>query len=226
MYLFFDLAESLLHVVGNPEKGNDFNFLRDKNYTFTYRRNYTGLMAKINPKFKKYARCKQGLFDVRGKMGNVSLTHHQLFTEILNNCTLSECYTVWRGEMPSNLSPEKKNPLMSLAMLMFEQEINFGNEDFQRKTHFSPNYISPRYKRPRDLLMGYIFYMFNQGNTECLRRFENSKGLLLPPNDEVIKELYFDSLINDEKASALMANKDIREAFIEAGKNLPHNPNK
>ncbi|MFY0521569.1 hypothetical protein ACOMCU_27715 [Lysinibacillus sp. UGB7] len=128
-------------------------------------------MARINPKFAKFSRGKQGYFDILGNMNNVKLTHQQLYEMLLNETTYAECEQVWRGEMPV-ATGNKKHALLSLAMLMFEQEIHFGNEMFQRRSHYSPNVSSPNYVRSRDLLMGYVRYMFVQGNTQCLTPFQ------------------------------------------------------
>lgn len=123
-------------------------------------------------------------------MNNRNLTHEQLFNLLFLNTTYDDCEQIWCGIMPEAVG-ERKHALLSLAMLMFEQEINFGNEIFQRKSHFSPDLNNPSYLRPRDLIMGYVRYMFAQ----CLKPFQNNKGLLKPPTDNsYIKVNYFDVL--------------------------------
>lgn len=52
MAIFEQTAIDLLHTVQNPQDGDIFQFLGEEKYTFTYRRDYTGLMAKINPKYR------------------------------------------------------------------------------------------------------------------------------------------------------------------------------
>lgn len=225
MTIFEQSALELIHTVQNPQGGDVFRFLGEENYTFTYRRNYTGLMAKIKPKFRRIARKKQGYFDILGNMNNRNLTHEQLFNLLFVNTTYADCQEVWCGRMPEAVG-ERKHALLSLAMLMFEQEINFGNEIFQRKSHFSPNVNNPAYLRPRDLIMGYISYMFDQGNTECLRPFQNYQGLLMPPtNNPNIKEDYFDVLRNTPYAIALMARPNILNTYRANVVNAPVNPN-
>lgn len=225
MAIYEQSAWDLLNVVQNPCGGDDFLFLGEEGYVFTYRRNYQGLMARIHPKYATMSREKQGFFDIRGNMNNQNLTHQQLYNILLNTTTLEECQSVWRGKMP-RATDEKKHALLSLAMLMFEQEINFGNESFQRKSHYSPTLANPSYLRPRDLLMGYIGYMFEERNTQCLSRFQNSNGLLLPPRDNIVKKKYFDILKNDNNAMALMARSNIVSAFRATANAAPRNPNR
>ncbi|PJO40999.1 hypothetical protein [Lysinibacillus xylanilyticus] len=222
MAIYEQSAIDLLEVVKNPECGDIFLFLGEQGYTFTYRREYQGLMAKINPKFKKYSKKKQGYFDILGNMNNVKLTHQQLFEMLLSETSYEECEQVWRGEMPE-ATGDKRHALLCLAMLMFEQEINFGNEIFQRKSHYSPDVNNPNYVRPRDLLMGYVRYMFEQGDTECLKKFQ-VYGLLHPPKDELIKREYFEVLENDQLASALMGRDNIVGAFKQVASQAPDNP--
>jgi len=225
MAIFEQTAIDLLHTVQNPQDGDIFHFLGEENYTFTYRRNYTGLMAKINPTYRHVAREKQGYFDILGNMNSRNLTHNQLFNLLFVNTTYEDCEQVWYGRMPEAIG-ERRHVLLSLAMLMFEQEINFGNEIFQRKSHFSPIVNNPYYLRPRDLIMGYVRYMFEQGNTKCLIPFQNYQGLLMPPiNNPYIKENYFNVLKNTPYAIALMARPNILNAYIAHVTHAPLNPN-
>ena len=151
MGIYEQSAIDLLNVVENQSGGDDFLFLGEEGYVFTYKRNYQGLMARIKPKYRKFSRAKQGYFDILGNMNNQNLTHKQLYSLLLETATFHECELVWRGEMPPAATGRKKHGLISLAMLMFEQEINFGNENFQRKSHFSPVIDNSYYLRPRDL---------------------------------------------------------------------------
>lgn len=56
MPLYQRAADQLLEVVNNEEGNNFFDFLNYEGYVFEYRRGYSGLMARINPKYKKYAK--------------------------------------------------------------------------------------------------------------------------------------------------------------------------
>lgn len=227
MAIFEHAARELLTVVENPQNGDFFLFLGAEGFVFEYRRNYQGLMADISPKYKQYARDKQGYFDIRGTMQHRTLTHTELFSNLLSECTYDECLSVWRGQMPNVFGP-KKYALMSLAMLMFEQEINFGNENFQRKSHFSHRFGNPNSKRPRDLIMGYVNYMYFNNNIECLNRFQDARGLLKLPQsiDSDIEREYFTVLENDTYARALMARDNIVNEYRRVVAAAPINPKK
>lgn len=226
MGIYRDSAKDLLKIYQNENGNDEFCFLSEQDYIFKYRRNYEGLMSKVNPKFKNSSKCKQGLFDIRGNMNNDKLTHQALYRLLFENTSFKDCLEVWQGNMPQ-ATGKRKHALLSLGMLMFEQEVNFGNEVFQRKSHFSPRLDKPNHLRPRDLLMGYINYMFGEGNTECLKEFQNYKGLLLPPQFKniYVKEDYFDVLKDDNHAIALMAREEVVNAFRREAEKASDNPN-
>ena len=226
MSFYHRAADQLLSVVTNQKENNFFNFLGYEGYVFEYMKDYSGLMARVKVKHKKDARSKQGLFDIRGFMNGQKLTHHQLFSDLLKYSNLRQCGMIWRGEIPEFTNDKERHALITLAMLMFEQEINFGNESFQRKSWFSPNVEKSTFKRPRDLLMGYIWYMFENKNVDCLKKFENDRGLLLPPNDPKVKKEFFNKLINSDKVHALMTNNyNNYSLFLKIASNSKDNPN-
>lgn len=207
MNIYHLLANGLLEIEMTGEE--NFLWLNDSktnlNFGFRHRKNYSGLMTKINPKFIDRAKDKQGYFDILGITGLYkNITHDTLLNELLRTTTVEECKSIWRGTMPTNItSVEKHNSLATLAILMFEQEINFGNENWQRYTKFAPKISDPKFRRPRDLLMGFINIAFSEGK-DYLNNFKNDKGLLIPPKDFKILNKYFYSLQNDKYAEALM----------------------
>ena len=60
-------------------------------------------------------------------------------------------------------SEEELAILVTIALAFFEQEVNWGNESWQRYTYFAPKVTSPKRIRPRDMLMGYICQVFELG---------------------------------------------------------------
>lgn len=224
MAIYEQTAYDLLNIIENPNLGDSFLFLGEEGYVFTYRRNYQGLMSRIKPQYKRYSREKQGYFDILGNMNNEKLTHKQLYSMLLETTTYDKCQLVWRGEMPQATGKEK-HALLCLAMLMFEQEINFGNESFQRRSQFSPAIDNAYYSRPRDLLMGYVRYLFDNNNTECLNEFQNYYGLLNPPPVGDVRENYFEFLENDEFARALMSRPNVVQQYRALADSAPRNPN-
>jgi len=218
--LYVELANRLLATIESEVTYFEVN----PNHRFEYKKNYSGLMADIKPKYKNYARKKQGLFDIKGTMSKRSLTHNEIFQMLLENATIEQCYCIWRGIWPANenLTNENINALLALLMLMFEQEINFGNEIFQRKSHFSPLTNDPNSKRPRDLLMGYVVYVFEKGNIESLKPYEQFGTVRMP--DQELKVKYFDILENDRYAFALMSRPDIVQRFRDIAADKENNP--
>lgn len=219
------LANGLLEIESKEQ--DYFIWLKDSetnvSFGFQHRKNYSGLMTRINPKFIEQAKDKQGYFDILGVTGvHEKITHETLFNELLRTTSLEECKSVWRGTMPSsNQFDEKHNSLATLAILMFEQEVNFGNETWQRYTKFAPNISNPNFRRPRDLLMGYINVAFIEGLNR-LDDFKNKKGQLIPPNDTEVLKKYFYSLKNDEHAEALMTGttlENFNRAIVDKGLN-------
>lgn len=226
---FYNLfADNLLKISENKEKAyiwfNDSE--NNVSFGFQHRKDYSGLMAYIKPEYVTIAKDKQGYFDIIGITGNwKNITHDTLIRELLRTSTLHECISIWRGEIPPNVSSvEKRNALASLAILMFEQEVNFGNEVWQRRSRFYPNILKPRYQRPRDLLMGYIVMSFTDG-LDAIDSFKNNAGLLLPPSDDQTLNRYFNPLRCDPLAEALMTGK-ILERFRAAVLRKDINPHK
>jgi hypothetical protein len=212
MSIYKTLAIELLKLANSTE--NEWSILDEdkKKFGLKYKRNYTGLMANIKPKYLQFAKDKQGYYDFVGITGPwYKITHDTLLTELLNRVTFEDCVSVWKGVYPSNINNEKKQILRALAILMFEQEVNFGNEIWQRKSHFNPTLGNPNERRPRDLLMGYIKMVFHHQNVNCVANFKNEKGLLLPPKDPKIKETFFNCLENDPEAEALMYGEILQE---------------
>ncbi|MFP7176469.1 hypothetical protein [Priestia filamentosa] len=227
MSIYTELAQGLLKIA--PENEEEFIWMEDNGLRFglKHKKDYSGLMAKIKPEYLKSARKKQGYFDFLGITGVWGkIKHDALLEKLLDNVTIEECKCIWRGKIPQNLTESKKNILITLAILMFEQEVNFGNEIWQRPSHFSPDIENPRFRRPRDLLMGYIDMVFCLGKLSSINRFKNERGHLLPPpKNSDLERRFFTSLQNDEEAEALMTGS-ILESFERCVANQPINKDK
>lgn len=203
MPIYQDAANQLLNVV-NDQHGNDFfNFLNYDGFVFEYRRNYTGLMAQVQERYINSTRDKQGYFDIRGTFNGNTFTHVDVLQALHDaGCTLDQCYAIWRGWNLQNINVvNDRQPiaLLALAMLFFEQEINFGREVFQQYSHFD---------RTRDYFMGYVLALFdpNRNFLNEIGNYINYNGQLnLPTYQNGIKN-YCDLLANDVQAIALMNN--------------------
>lgn len=116
----------------------------------------------------EYWRGKHGLFDFYINTGNRyqrlykgDATHYNLFLDLYKYTNLEQCYRVWAGSEDiieiENLDIENAyEALLTLSLMMFEQEVNYGQKIFQQATNFK---IKDGY-RPRDMLMGFIKMMF------------------------------------------------------------------
>ena len=93
------------------------------------------------------------------------MNHKENWVDLLRYSNVENCLRVWRGENPVEVgaSQDEKEALLTMALLMFEQEINWGNENWQKGTNFPPYQKNPSRKRPRDMLMGFIRQCFYLG---------------------------------------------------------------
>lgn len=194
---------------------------------FVYR-GYDGLMARVKEEFIDNTQPKQGFFDFFALTGPwEKLKHDTLLNLIYNHCTLDDCERIWRGESPTNLNLDdrRKAILYALTLLMFEQEVNFGKEVWQRWSQFNPSKQSPTWRRPRDLFMGYIKTIFEEQDVGSIEPYKNKNGLLSPPPaGSKIRVNYFQVYENDNQAEALMTGETLK-AFQEHIKNESLNPN-
>ncbi|MEW5570400.1 hypothetical protein [Rossellomorea marisflavi] len=225
--IYKDLAQGLLDTVKNAQQIYTWHHNNNLKYGFVHRKDYSGIMAYINPNYINLARKYQGFFDFMAITGEwKSITHITLIDELLKQVTLRDCEAIWRGYIPNNVPLNNSPILWTLAILMFEQEVNFGNEEWQRFSYFGPNLNNPKYKRPRDLLMGYINMAYTQGSVQCLEKFKNNKGqLIYPKAAPLVLEQYFKVLENDLHAEALMV-EPIVYSFRRFLTSQPLNPTK
>ncbi|MGG6362226.1 hypothetical protein ACQ5SI_23845 [Peribacillus frigoritolerans] len=211
MDVYIKLASELLTLIESNQKKFIWNKFDNKEIGFVYR-GYNGLMARVDEKYIKTTKSKQGYYDIFALTGPWDkLTHDTLLNLIYENCTLKNCERIWRGESPTNLDlkPKSKAILYALTLLMFEQEVNFGKQEWQRWSQFNPDTEKPYWRRPRDLFMGYINMVFDKKDVSCIDSFKNSKGLLLPPTDKEIRKKYFEVYENDQYAQALMSGNTL-----------------
>ncbi|MFC1917211.1 hypothetical protein ACFLXH_00965 [Chloroflexota bacterium] len=147
-------------------------YLSPKNgrFGFDIKRNYSGLMAQPAKmgKFKgEVRRPKQGLFDIVIDAGDryENVSHRELFPDLLKYSTENKCLRVWRGENPLAIgrNDDEKESLTTLALLMFEQEVNWGRNEWQKSSNFDPFVRNPTRRRPRDMIMGYVRQAFAIG---------------------------------------------------------------
>ncbi|MFQ7361172.1 hypothetical protein [Clostridium perfringens] len=203
---------------------------------------YEGLMAQPRTGKSYVDKSKEGYFDVLVSTGNRYLdrnnhklvTHYNLFIDLLENSSIENCYRLWRGEFPSNITNniEEQKALSALALLMFEQELNWGNEDWQRYSNFSPKTQYP-YSRPRDMIMGFVKIAFhiNDLNDYPHWKYKNIDGNIVPTTPTFGKSYnslepeyknFFKELSEDNSAQPLMIGNYLNK-FKNAVTNAPNN---
>lgn len=248
--IYDDLAKALLdwHCQNLKDEyglnDGDYIFTRIEpwgDFGFTSKMNYTGLMAQPSRTGRNKGivkRPKQGLFDIFINTGtffdNSGLTHRNILECVTECSTLDNCIDVWRGVDPEKVSrtAEEYAILTSIMLAFFEQEVNWGNEEWQRYTYFSPKVTIPNRIRPRDMLMGYIGQAFTLG-IDNIAFWQNSRPttttFISPDGSNYGYEDYptqykrfFTSLENDEYASALIAG-EARRAFRSVAQQYPNN---
>jgi hypothetical protein len=158
--IFDFLGQELLKVVLLSTLQDNYIYnLNGVSLGFVYQRNYQGLMAsKINE-----MRPKRGLFDFKIHFSQLlNTTHYQVFNEIINQSKIDNCKKIWDGRnFPDSITSDYNEQLVlhKLMLMMFEQEVNWGDEQFQAFSAFSPS----KGGEPRDMLMGFIDMMYNGG---------------------------------------------------------------
>lgn len=254
MAYFNELANKLLQII--PDDENDLKknheiviheFDDGCSFKLIYK-GYEGKMATPKTlqkdddveKYKKSLnrRKKMGYFDFVVHTGDffstTNVTHKELFEVLLDKSTLEKCGSIWRGKNPINIgkSIEEQKALLTLSLLMFEQEVNWGNEMFQKYTNFP---ASADY-RPRDMIMGMLYQMFDLGGVDRIKYLNEEKGTFdfgskkFGGYPEAEKTKYFTNLKNiashqdvNKKAVPLMRN-DMLERFKEKLENKQDNP--
>jgi hypothetical protein len=156
------LGKELLKLVLLPSLDDKFIYkVNGESIGFEYQRNYEGLMADETNK----NRPKRGLFDFKIHYSNqLNTTHFQVFQELINHSNLQNCQVIWDGvKIPKNITQNMNERLVlhKLMLMMFEQEVNWGDEQFQEFSAFPPSYGA----EPRDMLMGFIDMMYKGGQT-------------------------------------------------------------
>ena len=242
---FRHLADRLIQVVEAPAEGDGVVVRTSPTrgqLGFNYQRAYSGHMARP-PRMgkKRKVRQKQGLFDIfifSGVEGSKRLSHRQLFEELRKSSSVEAVLRVWRGEDPTvvGTGDEEKDLLTIVALMMFEQELNWGTDNFQRFTFFPPYQTAPEKRRPRDMLMGFIQQAFDVGDLNELPfwrkvsggetpTFKNSAILFSdwPEYPKYLKDAYF-SFSHLGGMAALMT-KEKRAEFRGVAERMADNPN-
>jgi len=236
MNIFLNLAENLLFMKNYSFYYSSIN----GRFGFDIRPGYTGLMAqpaKTGKSKGKVSKSKQGLFDIVIDCGRRygSVTHRELFSDLLQNSSEEKCLEVWRGEDPRiiDTNDDEKEALIALALLMFEQEINWGKNEWQKSSNFNPLGGHPVRRRPRDMIMGYVRQAFAVGIDKMKYWMKSTPGTIwFYDKDESrygyqtypsIYKRYFTELEDMNGTEPVMAG-EILVSFKKLATTFPDNP--
>lgn len=187
---------------------------------------------------------RNGMFDFYLDTGNRyellynggDATHFNLFDDLKRHATFEDCLKVWHGEdfYSGEKDKEKLEALITLFLLMFEQEVNYGELDFQQYTNFS---ISEGF-RPRDMIMGFLNMMYNgKDDFDSYPFWTEKDGIKFSTHFGFDKERegyanlenrykkYFEEYRNIyPDVKSLFSNEDIKNSFIAAANAAGQNP--
>lgn len=239
------LAEDFIKLVKSGERYYVFFKSPSKrDFGFEHMQGYSGLMAQPRKTGKNAGivkKQKQGLFDIRlitGDRYDGKVTHRALIIDLLKHSSLDNCFEAWKGGDPREIgaNDDEKEALTTMVLMMFEQELNWGNETWQRGTYFPPYQTRPCQRRPRDMIMGFVHQAFDLGidNLDKMKYWMKIKpGTLCfnnpDGNNQFFRQYppeykkYFDRLEGVEGAEALMVG-EFRDRFRELAEAFPDNP--
>lgn len=238
--IFDTLANDLLNRRSQYVALTNFG---EKNWFGLIYRGYDGLMAKPRIGQSYVDRNKEGYFDIFICTGDRYLdrdnykqvTHYNLFNDLLENSSLNNCYRLWQGEFPTHITNdvEEQKALSALALLMFEQELNWGDECWQRHSNF-PSSTQYPFSRPRDMIMGFINIAFHLDSLDDYPywNYKLVNGIITPTTPTFgrgyrnLEEKYFqffNELTEDDSAEPLMIGQYLNRFRVTAN-NAPNNP--
>ena len=186
MNIFEMLPRKLMAVYHQKESedidGDIFRWFETSNgaFGFRYMRNYSGKVASEGRRGN--VNRQQGLFDIQVVTGEKAwkenqpqgykVTHRDCFKSVIDSCTMDQVVRVWKGESPLDVGDDEnqQESLATMALLMFEQEINYGDGNryswqYNRQSKFKPYTRKGMEdkRRPRDMIMGFICQGFSHG---------------------------------------------------------------
>ena len=253
------LGENLIQMIDSNNK--DFLWDDTPDIGFTWR-SYEGTQAEKDIKKILAIRDKEkaktafakigekiGLYDIFINTGdrydNSGVTHRNILKEILDNNLTKQVERVWKGEFPKEIGKdiEEIKTLRIFALMMFEQEINWGRRktekgqkkiqnNWQRYTeYFHPYDRKPLKRRPRDMLICYAKWSRDIKSVDKLDYWiKSGGGTTLSPSDpsdrfsgihETLKE-YRDAL--GEEGGEILIQGELKVKFDSIAAGFPDNP--
>lgn len=192
---------------------------------------YSGIMARTAydgwKKYKNKGRLRVGCMDFKiyfleGDQPR-PLLHPALIERVKNRVTLESAERVFAGDDPLSLScaDDVVSTLCTLQLAMLEQEVNWGDEDFQTWTHFSPR----RGLRPRDFITAYVRRVYSEPDflrgIESITAASGTQGTLPPPLDTKVWGRYLEPSTSSNSPWLSGSLLDEYRMYVNS---LPNNP--
>lgn len=154
-------------VLSKHEKKDSSPIQLSKNISIEPKLNYSGKMAKRG--YWQYRRNWHATrpfvgaldFKIMNKKG--SLEHYELLSRLLGNIPMEAVREIYLGESPQELKldPEATSIAEEIQCAFLEQEVNWGNYDFQCRTWFGFPELDNKILSscvPRDFFMLFLEY--------------------------------------------------------------------
>lgn len=221
--IFEFFGKQLLLTVLLPSRNNQYTYaIPNHQLGFEYQRNYAGLMA--TKKVEK-GKTKRGLFDFKIKVdSSTNKTHYMVFSDLLAHSSLPSCVNVWTGiysPLSLTTNANERFALEELILMMFEQEVNWGDEVFQAFSAFSRS----KSAKPRDVLMGFTNIVFTNKKVDAIPNWQGNKtpdfGGAYANYDVTLKNTYFQPYRSN--GGALMQGA-VRDLFFRTSQFFVNNP--
>ncbi|HUX48865.1 MAG TPA: hypothetical protein VMV76_06895, partial [Dehalococcoidia bacterium] len=123
--------------------------------------------------------------------------------------------------------------LTALTLLMFEQEVNWGNNEWQKSSNFNPSAKYPTRRRPRDMIMGYIRQAFDLGIDKMKYWMTSAPGTIWffdkdesPYGYQTYPDKYkrYFTELEDMDGTEPVMSREILKKFSALAKTFPDNP--
>lgn len=184
---------------------------------------YKGYRKKWNNGRRKVGCFDFKIFDASGPE-EVPLVHRKVIEDALSSLSSRLVEGVFAGEDPSSLSDDEKvlKALNEVQLTMLEQEVNWGDQEFQSKTYFLPS----KNLRSRDFIMAYLRRGLQEhgflSDTGSMRAASGTWGVLRPPADKGVWSHYLEP--KDSSARPWL-DGELLTRFRTVADSMTDNPN-
>ena len=150
------------------------------------------------------------------------MVHPTVITDAAGGLSREVLERVYEGKDPMELGLSAAESLVAteVQLAMLEQEVNWGDEEFQSWTLFPPS----GGRRPRDFIMAYLRRLCEEpgylGTVEKIRAASGTRGVLPPPRRKEWKAF----LEPRDGVNGPWLSGALLEEFREVAGSMPDNP--